>query len=114
MNTEYLSNSMKKKILNCVKVDKTIEHVILFGSFAYGNPGKNSDLDLVFILKNEEKANSYTEKWNRYIRISRLLKDLSKHYPIDLLLYTIDEWNTLLETNTSFTHEIKTKGIVLQ
>lgn len=114
MNTECLSDSIKQEILKCVKVDSSIEHVILFGSFAYGNPNQDSDLDLLLILNDQEKASSYSDKWNRYIRISRLLKEIRKQYPIDLLLYTIDEWNTLLEDNSSFIHEIKTKGIVLQ
>jgi predicted nucleotidyltransferase len=107
------TETLKQKILDSVRQDPSIEHVILFGSFAYGNPTKDSDLDLIIIMDNKEKTRSYTEKWNRYIRVSRLLKNI-RELPIDLLIYTSDEWNLLMTSDSSFLSEIKSKGITLQ
>jgi len=107
------TETLKQKILDSVRQDPSIEHVILFGSFAYGNPTKDSDLDLIIIMDNKEKTRSYTEKWNRYIRVSRLLKNI-RELPIDLLIYTSDEWNLFMTGDSSFLSEIKSKGITLQ
>jgi uncharacterized protein len=114
MDTIKFTESLKQKILESVQQDPSIEHVILFGSFAYGNPTKDSDLDLIIIMDNKEKTCSYTEKWNRYIRVSKLLKNIRELYPLDVLIYTNDEWNLLNNSDSSFFGEIKSKGIVLQ
>ena len=115
INTETIefTETLKQKILDSVRQDPSIEHVILFGSFAYGNPTQDSDLDLIIIMDNKEKTSTYTEKWNRYIRVSRLLKNI-RELPIDLLIYTSDEWNLLMTSDSSFLSEIKLKGITLQ
>ena len=42
-------SKLKDLIINTVPV----EQIFLFGSYAYGNPGKDSDLDLYVILKDE-------------------------------------------------------------
>ena len=49
MNNEYkhLINKLITKAVQEVKPEK----VILFGSYAYGKPNKNSDVDLLFIKK---------------------------------------------------------------
>ena len=35
--------------------------IILFGSYAKGNPNENSDIDLLVILDNDRVAQTYTE-----------------------------------------------------
>jgi predicted nucleotidyltransferase len=85
MDTIKFTETLKQKILDSVRQDPSIEHVILFGSFVYGNPTKDSDLDLIIVMDNKEKTSSYTERWNRYIRVSRLLKGIRKLYPLDVL-----------------------------
>ena len=45
--------------------------------------------------------------------ISISLLDIRKKIPIDILVYTKDEWQKLLEYDSSFMREIKIKGIEL-
>ena len=60
--------------LKALKPDK----IILFGSYAYGTPNEESDIDL-FLLKNDLKP----EKSREYeIKAHKLLRDLIRRYKI--------------------------------
>ena len=58
------------------------EKIILFGSYAYGKPNENSDLDILIIKDN------YTNKWKEKSEIKKLLKNIK--LPKDILLETQD------------------------
>jgi len=91
-----------------------IEEIILFGSYAYGNPDENSDIDIVVILKERGFARDYEDLLNRRLRISSLFLDIKKIIPMDILVYTKDEWEKLLDLNSSFIREINEKGVRLK
>ena len=87
--------------------------VILFGSFARGIPHDDSDIDLVVILDREGKSASYSSLIKNRMEISRRLRDLKKKYPMDVLVYTKDEWEELRESETSFIRKIEKDGIAI-
>jgi uncharacterized protein len=87
--------------------------VILFGSYAYGVPHKDSDIDLIIVLNKKGMAKSYKErKENRTIVAGKLL-DIEEQMPLDTLVYTIDEWECFLNNDSSFSTLINQKGILL-
>uniref|UniRef100_A0A7C1FRL8 Nucleotidyltransferase domain-containing protein n=1 Tax=Caldilinea aerophila TaxID=133453 RepID=A0A7C1FRL8_9CHLR len=47
------------------------ERVILFGSYAYGNPTEDSDIDLYVVTKDEFVPATYAEKRELVRKISR-------------------------------------------
>ncbi|MBC8488332.1 MAG: nucleotidyltransferase domain-containing protein [Bacteroidetes bacterium] len=80
-------------------VDKIIsnyqpEKIILFGSYANGNPDMNSDLDL-FIIKNTK-----TPKQKRGRELRKYL--YGSLVPMDLKIYTPQEFNDELTNRYSF------------
>src|SRR5262245_37982069 len=81
------------------------EKIILFGSYAYGNPTPDSDVDLLVILDTKE---SYKE---RYLSVARLLRP--RLFPVDIIVKTPKEIEKALKSNSFFTKEIYTRGIVL-
>lgn len=81
------------------------EKIILFGSYAYGNPTPDSDVDLLVVM--DTKA-SYKE---RYLAVARLLRP--RLFPVDIIVKTPKEIEEALKTNSFFTKEIYTKGVVL-
>ena len=81
------------------------EKIILFGSYAYGNPTTDSDVDLLVIMQNDETA---TE---RYLAVSRLL--YPRPFPLDLLVRTPQEIEDALRSGDFFIQEIVTQGRVL-
>jgi predicted nucleotidyltransferase len=81
------------------------EKIILFGSYAYGNPTPDSDVDLLVIMETEA---SHTE---RYLSVARLLRP--RQFPVDIIVKTPKEIEEALKSNSFFTREIYKKGITL-
>ena len=81
------------------------EKIVLFGSYAYGKPNIHSDVDLLIVIKSEER-------WTkRVIRVSEVL--YPRPFPVDLIVRTPYEVKERLRIGDSFFREIVTKGIVL-
>ena len=81
------------------------EKIILFGSFAYGTPNKDSDLDICVIKKD------YENKWQDKLKIRKLLNHIK--IPIDILNPKIDEYEFYSKEINSVYYDIETQGEVL-
>ena len=65
-----------------------VEGVLLFGSFAYGNPTKHSDVDLVIISPDFKKM----EFWDRVGWLSQQRDKTSMQAAMDVIGYTPEEF----------------------
>ncbi len=83
------------------------KRVILFGSYAYGEPTEDSDVDLL-IVKNTDKR-----LIDRWIEVKRLLRDTSQSLPVSPLVYTEKEIEERNAIKDFFIEEIFEKGEVL-
>jgi predicted nucleotidyltransferase len=83
------------------------ERIILYGSYAHGNPTNDSDIDL-FIVKETKK--NRTERW---VEVKKLLWDKNRDIPVSPLVYTPDELKKRLDMGDFFVKEIMDKGRVL-
>jgi len=81
------------------------QRIILFGSYAYGVPIPDSDVDLLVIM--ETDAPSQERSW----AVSRLL--LPRPFPVDILVRTPDEVKRALANGDFFMRDIVTRGRVL-
>lgn len=91
-----------KKIAETLKPEK----IILFGSYAYGNPTPDSDVDLLVIMKTKASQK------DRYLAVSRVLRP--RQFPIDIIVKTPGEINKALKNQGNFfIREILAKGKVL-
>jgi len=81
------------------------DRVYLFGSYAWGNPTADSDVDL-FIVKNTSKPQ---KKRRRELR--SLL--FGSGVPFDLFIYTPNEISNRLKIGDFFVKDIVNKGKVL-
>ena len=90
-----------------------INQLILFGSYAAKKNDTDSDIDLIVILNQKGVSKSYTEKIQKRTSVTRLLNDIRKQVPMDVLVYTKDEWEMLVQQNTSFIKEVKSTGVNL-
>ena len=81
------------------------EKIILFGSFAYGNPTEDSDLDICIIEK------EYDNKWKEKKKIRDLLDKIKM--PIDILNPKLDEYNFYKNECGSVYKDIEEKGLTL-
>ena len=107
-----LPDAIKNQIIEALKpLDP--EKIILFGSYAYGNPRKDSDIDLYIITKDNFIPQSFKEKSEIYLKYARKLYELEKVFPIDLIVHTKQMNSKFIELNSVFTKEFVEKGIIL-
>lgn len=87
--------------------------IILFGSYAYGTPNEDSDIDLYVVTNDDFIPKNFKEKNNLYLKVSRQLRELRKEIAIDLVVHS-KKMNELFQQNNSsfYKNDIK-KGLVL-
>ena len=89
------------------------EKIILFGSYAYGEPTGNSDLDILVVTSDNIIPSSFAEKSQIYLRISKVISDIKKEFPVDLIVHTKAMHQKFIELDSLFARELLTKGRVL-
>jgi predicted nucleotidyltransferase len=87
-------------------VDEFQPHkVVLFGSYAYGEPDLDSDVDLLVVMESTESMAQ------RIIRVAEVAQ--VRFLPMDILVYTPGELGERLSKGDFFIAEILQKGRVL-
>lgn len=89
------------------------EKIILFGSYAYGEPAEESDLDILVVTSDQMIPANFSEKSKIYLSVSRTISDIKKKFPIDLIVHTKAMHQKFIEENSLFARELLTKGKVL-
>jgi predicted nucleotidyltransferase len=84
-----------------------VEQIILFGSYAYGTPHKDSDLDLYVVLKDDFQMRNIDASLEIYHAIGR-----KKTMPVDIV---VNKSSAFLhrKNNPTLEREIASEGIVL-
>jgi predicted nucleotidyltransferase len=83
------------------------QKVILFGSYAYGNPRRDSDIDLLVIKETSER---FIDRW---VTVRRVLSDPSRTIPLEVIVLTPQELSKRLDIGDQFLKEIIDQGEVL-
>jgi predicted nucleotidyltransferase len=107
-----ISHTLKKEIIARLSEKKPFK-VILFGSGAWGDLDKESDVDLLVVLDKEGMPHSFREKTENFIEVSRLLRDLNKRIAMDIVVMTRTQWNRFIEMESGFSREVQEKGLSL-
>jgi predicted nucleotidyltransferase len=89
------------------------EKIILFGSYAYGDPSEGSDLDILVVTGDNIIPSNFSEKSLIYLRISKAITDIKKEFPVDLIVHTKAMHKRFIQNNSLFARELLTKGKVL-
>jgi predicted nucleotidyltransferase len=79
------------------------DKIILFGSYAYGTPHEDSDVDLLVVKPT----------WSQHSLAVQIRWKLTAPFPMDLIVRTPKEMKWRLEEGESFLTEIVSKGKVL-
>lgn len=95
-----------KKIIEKIVKEYKPEKIILFGSYAWGKPHKDSDVDL-FIVKKSGKRRIDREY---ELRMKLISNDFP---PMDLLIYTPEELDKRLKIKDFFVQDIINSGKIL-
>jgi predicted nucleotidyltransferase len=80
------------------------QRIILFGSYAYGEPTEHSDIDLL-IIKDDPRP-----PIDRRLAVKRLLRDENRVYSLEVLVYRPRELKERLAWGDDFLQEIVSAG----
>jgi len=86
------------------------EKVILFGSYAWGHPTEDSDIDLYVVTQDDFVPSTWRQRRDIVRSISDRILDLRMRYPIDLLVHTKPMHREFVERKSSFARQIMSKG----
>ncbi len=87
--------------------------VVLFGSHAYGIPGKDSDIDLYIVTNDDEMPQSWSDNMRIKLPYMEALEDIAEQIPTDIIVHTKSMNRKFVEMNSSFARKIINEGIRL-
>ncbi len=103
MITPEVIEEVKKRLITVYQP----EIIYLFGSYAWGHPDDESDLDLLVVVQTSDEKKSH----KRTIAGRRSLFDLE--IAKDLMVYTQEEFDARVTDPSSLLYKIKNQGKVL-
>ena len=107
-----LSEIVKNEIIDFLRpIDP--EKVILFGSYAYGIPDADSDIDLYIVTQETIIPETFEENLQIKKRVYQALDKFRKKYASDIIVHTMPVHEKFIELGSSFSKEIMQKGIIL-
>ena len=86
------------------------EKVILFGSYAWGQPTEDSDIDLYVVTQDDFMPATWRQKRDIVRAVSNRILDLRTRYSIDLLVHTKPMHRKFVEIDSSFARQIMNEG----
>ena len=104
---------IRKEILARLAESGNIRKVIVFGSYAGGTPGLDSDIDLLVVTDEDSIPQNFEESMEHYYRVSSVLREIRKRMPIDLIVHTLKMHEEFLRQGSMFAREIAERGEVL-
>lgn len=87
-----------------------VAKIVLFGSYAYGKPNDNSDIDLYVVTNDDYMPQSYQEKSAVHLKVAKRLITLQKNIPIDLIVHTRKMHEKFVSLGSMFSKEVMQEG----
>lgn len=98
-----LDDNIVKSVANQLAQLYAPDKILLFGSQAKGTAGVNSDIDLCVVIATDNKRRL----------IADMYYTIDAQKPVDILLYTPEEWQMCIADKTSFAYQISREGVLL-
>lgn len=95
------------RVVDKLRTEYAPEKIILYGSYAYGKPTEESDIDLL-VIKDTSKR-----RVDRFVEVKRLIYEPECRVSISPLVYTPREIEERLSLGDDFVEDVLTKGEVL-
>ncbi|MCL2218701.1 MAG: nucleotidyltransferase domain-containing protein [Chitinispirillia bacterium] len=96
-----------RQIVDFITSKVSPERIVLFGSYARGNYGKHSDIDILVVMKNLDNERKLTKSLYRAL----LNEDIST--PVDIIAADYDRYNTLKDRTGLIYKTIEREGQLL-
>ncbi len=102
-----ISQSVIDKITERIVQEYKPLKIILFGSYAWGTPHRDSDIDLLIVKETKERP------IDRCVEVHRMISKLTKFIPMDILVITPVELNKRIDIGDHFVRRIQNQGVTL-
>ena len=99
-----IPNSVIRAVVRQIAEQFKPQKIILFGSYARGNPHPESDVDLLVVM------NTPLKEWQQSLQIRRSLGVL---FGLDLIVYTPKRLAQRLKIGDSFLQDVMNEGRIL-
>lgn len=87
--------------------------ILLYGSHAYGRLHRDSDIDLLVVTNDDYIPQTYDERVEIQLSVSKHIFEIAKQVPVDLIVYTLPMYRRFIELNSRFAKEITSRGKIL-
>ena len=104
--TQEQLDQVLSEVVRRLRQALTPQAIYLYGSCALGTPGPDSDLDLLVVV-----ADADEDFFTRSARAYRALQGIG--VPVDVQVYTRNEFDSRAALPVSFERTVRTKGRVL-
>lgn len=98
-------NNEIQNLINKVNQIYNIKEIYVFGSYAYGTPTKDSDIDICIITEENNISKRALLK-----TIRRAIIDVVNK-PVDILVYSKDEFQDRTINESTIEYKISTEGV---
>ncbi len=102
MNLSIVEFSEIEKVALKIATHFNVDKIILFGSYAYGKPNPNSDVDLLVVMKTDRRPLQHR------LEITKSL--IPFHFGLDIIVRSKEEIERRISIGDFFLHEAYTKG----
>lgn len=93
------------EVIHKITINYNPDSIFLFGSYAYGNPNIDSDLDLLIVKQTELPRHQRSSEVRKYL--------YGMMIPMDLLVYTPNEFENEKKQKYSFLNTIISNSKIL-
>lgn len=107
MNAEIGTRNTILGIVDKIRQEYQPDKIILFGSYAYGHPHRDSDIDLLIIKDTQERF------IDRLFNVTKIASDPGRLTPLEVIVLTPEEIRERLQIGDQFISEALGKGEVL-
>ena len=104
-NKTILTNKIISSITRKIKDRYNPEKIILFGSYAYGKPTRDSDVDILIIKKTKKRH------IDRNVKIREIIGKENKLVAVETVVYTPKEINERVKMEDDFIKKILEKEL---
>ena len=104
-----LPDDIRNEIIDAL-LPLNLSKVILFGSYAWGEPEKDSDIDLYVVMDEDFFPKDFNEKSKLYMSVSNAMDDLYKKKPFDLIVHTRPMHDRFVQLDSMFCRKIMRDG----
>lgn len=107
MNGDARIGAVIQEIVRRLVAEYAPQKIILFGSYAYGQPDEDSDIDLLIIKETHERFSE------RLDTVRRTVTGAHRRIPFEPIVLTPSEVEQRLKAGDQFIAEILRKGEIL-